>query len=204
MESWVVSLSEGEEQKVPDPVNGEELAKLVVDEAHFPPLVVGNAPPRDTGITPRVGSDHARTPNPFQPVVNPSPADTTLSAGPANEVDKGFPTNPTQPARGIVTARAHAHLGCRTGQRIWYRSYLSAPTIYIADRPLWLHLFPGIIFLLQGKIAGNYLLFLYCLFRLVSRLGQRSTGRQRAAGLQQKFPIVLGQQTICALDELIS
>ncbi|KAL3195281.1 hypothetical protein MRX96_045699, partial [Rhipicephalus microplus] len=99
-ESWVVLLSEGKEQKVPDHENGEKLAELLVDEAHFPPLDVGNAPPRDTGITPRVGSDHARTPNSLQPVVNPSPADTTLPAGPANEADKGFPTNPTQPARG--------------------------------------------------------------------------------------------------------
>ncbi|KAL3182746.1 hypothetical protein MRX96_034393 [Rhipicephalus microplus] len=63
-ESWVVSLSEGEEQKVPDHENGEELAELLVDDAHFPPLDVGNAPPRDTGIRPRVGSDHARTLNP--------------------------------------------------------------------------------------------------------------------------------------------
>ncbi|KAL3172578.1 hypothetical protein MRX96_043107 [Rhipicephalus microplus] len=98
--SWVVSLSEGEEQKVPDHETGEELAELLVDEAHFPPLDVGNAPPHDTGIRPRVGSDHARTLNPLQPVVNPSPADTTPPAGPANEAYKGFPTNPTQPARG--------------------------------------------------------------------------------------------------------
>ncbi|KAL3215621.1 hypothetical protein MRX96_000237 [Rhipicephalus microplus] len=98
--SWVVSLSEGEEQKVPDHENGEELAELLVDDAHFPPLDVGNAPPRDTGITPRVASDHARTPNPLQPVVNPSPADTTPPAGLANEADKGFPPNTTQPARG--------------------------------------------------------------------------------------------------------
>ncbi|KAL3208579.1 hypothetical protein MRX96_038986 [Rhipicephalus microplus] len=98
--SWVVSLSEGEEQKVPDYEKGEELAELLVDEAHFPPLDVGNAPPLDTGITPRVGSDHARTPNPLQPVVNPSSANTTPPAGPANEADKDFPTNSTQPARG--------------------------------------------------------------------------------------------------------
>ncbi|KAL3189903.1 hypothetical protein MRX96_020245 [Rhipicephalus microplus] len=129
-ESWVVSLSEGEEQKVPNHETGEELAELLVDEAHFPRLDVGNAPPRDTSITPRVGSDHARTPNPLQPVVDPSPTDTTPPAGPANEADKGFPTNPTQPAR------AHARLGCRTGQRIRDTSYLRAPTIYIADRPL--------------------------------------------------------------------
>ncbi|KAL3184408.1 hypothetical protein MRX96_031821 [Rhipicephalus microplus] len=99
-ESWVVSLSEGEEQKVPDHETGEELVELLDDEAHFPPLDVGNAPPRDTGITPRVGSDHAKTPNPLQPIVNPSPADKTLPAGPANEADKGFPTNTTQPAHG--------------------------------------------------------------------------------------------------------
>ncbi|KAL3216339.1 hypothetical protein MRX96_033139 [Rhipicephalus microplus] len=43
---------EGEEQKVPDPETGEELAELLVDEAHFLPLNVGNAPPLDTGITP--------------------------------------------------------------------------------------------------------------------------------------------------------
>ncbi|KAL3186210.1 hypothetical protein MRX96_027939 [Rhipicephalus microplus] len=65
-ESWVLSLLEGEEQKVPDHENGEELVELLVDEAHLPPLDVGDAPPRDTGITPRVGSDHARTPNPLQ------------------------------------------------------------------------------------------------------------------------------------------
>ncbi|KAL3208869.1 hypothetical protein MRX96_052444 [Rhipicephalus microplus] len=51
-ESRVVLLSEGEEQKVPDHETGEELAELFIDEAHFPPLDVGNAPPRDTGITP--------------------------------------------------------------------------------------------------------------------------------------------------------
>ncbi|KAL3227189.1 hypothetical protein MRX96_004366 [Rhipicephalus microplus] len=99
-ESWEVSLSKGEEQKVPDHETGEELAELLIDEAHFPPLDVSNAPPRDTGITHRVGSDHARTPNPLQPVVDPRPADTTPPAGPANEADKGFSTNPTQPARG--------------------------------------------------------------------------------------------------------
>ncbi|KAL3251064.1 hypothetical protein MRX96_055260 [Rhipicephalus microplus] len=96
-ESWVVSLSGGEEQKLLDHENGEELAELLVDEALFPPLDVGYAPPRDTGIRPRAGSDHARTP---KPVVNPSPEDTTPPAGPANEADKGFPMNPTQPARG--------------------------------------------------------------------------------------------------------
>ncbi|KAL3208902.1 hypothetical protein MRX96_038504 [Rhipicephalus microplus] len=99
-ESWVVSLLEGEEQNVPDHETGEELVELLVDEAHFPPLDAGNAPPRDTGIRPRVGTDYVRTPNPLQPVVNPSPADTTPPAGPANEAYKGFPTNPTQPARG--------------------------------------------------------------------------------------------------------
>ncbi|KAL3183919.1 hypothetical protein MRX96_006243 [Rhipicephalus microplus] len=99
-ESWLVSLSEGEEQEVPDHENGEKLAELLVDDAHFPPLDVGNGPPRDTGITSRVGSDHARTPNPLQPVVNPSPADKTPPAGPVNEADRGFPTNTTQPARG--------------------------------------------------------------------------------------------------------
>ncbi|KAL3244977.1 hypothetical protein MRX96_018377 [Rhipicephalus microplus] len=99
-ESWVVSLSEGEEQKVPDHKNREKLAELLVDDAHFPPLDVGNAPPRDTSIRPRVDSDHARTPNPLQPVVNPSPADMTPPAGHANEADKGCPTNTTQPARG--------------------------------------------------------------------------------------------------------
>ncbi|KAL3203000.1 hypothetical protein MRX96_042211 [Rhipicephalus microplus] len=98
-DSWVVS-SEGEEQKVPEHETGEEFAELLVDEAHFPPLDVGSAPPRDTGITPRVGSDHLRTPNPLQPVVDSSPADTTSPAGPANEADKALPTNPTQPARG--------------------------------------------------------------------------------------------------------
>ncbi|KAH8023931.1 hypothetical protein HPB51_019448 [Rhipicephalus microplus] len=55
-DSWVVLLSEGEEQKVLDHENGEELAELLVAEAHFPPLDVGNASPRDTGITPRVGA----------------------------------------------------------------------------------------------------------------------------------------------------
>ncbi|KAL3242398.1 hypothetical protein MRX96_047774 [Rhipicephalus microplus] len=44
-ESWVVSLSEGEEQKVPDHENGEELVELLVNEAHFPSLDVANAPP---------------------------------------------------------------------------------------------------------------------------------------------------------------
>ncbi|KAL3236807.1 hypothetical protein MRX96_022213 [Rhipicephalus microplus] len=39
-ESWVVSSSEGEEQKVPDHDNGEELPELLVDEANFPPLDV--------------------------------------------------------------------------------------------------------------------------------------------------------------------
>ncbi|KAL3177525.1 hypothetical protein MRX96_039090 [Rhipicephalus microplus] len=129
-ESWVVSLSEGEEQKVPDHETGQELAEVLVDEAHFPPLDVGNAPPRDTGITPRVGSDHARTPNPLQPVVDPSPADMTPPAGPTDEADKVFPTNPTQPAR------AHACLGRRTGKRIRDRLYLRAPAVYSADRPL--------------------------------------------------------------------
>ncbi|KAL3213699.1 hypothetical protein MRX96_007718 [Rhipicephalus microplus] len=99
-ESWVVSLSEGEEQKVPDHETGEELVELLDDKAHFPVFDVGNAPPRDTGITPRVGSDHAKTPNASQPAVDPSLADTTPPAGPANEADKGFPMNPTQPARG--------------------------------------------------------------------------------------------------------
>ncbi|KAL3225085.1 hypothetical protein MRX96_004668 [Rhipicephalus microplus] len=42
-ESWVVSLSEGEERKVSDHENGEELVELLVDEAHFPPLDVGRA-----------------------------------------------------------------------------------------------------------------------------------------------------------------
>ncbi|KAL3188908.1 hypothetical protein MRX96_003061 [Rhipicephalus microplus] len=99
-ESWVVSLSEDEGQKVPGHETGEELVELLIDEAHFPSLDVINTPPRDTGITPRVGSDHARTPSPLQPVVDPSPADTTPPAGPDNEADKGFPANPTQPARG--------------------------------------------------------------------------------------------------------
>ncbi|KAH8022975.1 hypothetical protein HPB51_008775 [Rhipicephalus microplus] len=34
------------------------------------------------------------------PVDDPSPAETIPPAGPANEADKDFPTNPTQPARG--------------------------------------------------------------------------------------------------------
>ncbi|KAL3211592.1 hypothetical protein MRX96_036318 [Rhipicephalus microplus] len=85
--SRVVSLPEGEEQKVPDHETGEELVELLVDEGHFPLLGVSNAPPRDTGIRPRVGSHHARTSNPLQPVVDPSPADMTPPAGPANEAD---------------------------------------------------------------------------------------------------------------------
>ncbi|KAL3245402.1 hypothetical protein MRX96_018047 [Rhipicephalus microplus] len=130
-ESWVVSLSEGEEQKVLDHENGEELAELLVDEAHFPPLDVGNAPPRDTGITPRVGSDHARTANPLLPVVNPSPADTIPPAGPANEADNGFPTNPTQPARGRSdrsrsrSPRAEQARGFGTGHTSGLRQYTS-------------------------------------------------------------------------------
>ncbi|KAL3219075.1 hypothetical protein MRX96_050556 [Rhipicephalus microplus] len=135
-ESWVVSLSEGEEQKVPHHETGEELAELLVDEAHFPPLDVVNAPPRDTSIRPRVGSDHARTPNPLQPVVNPSPADTTPPAGPANEAYEAFLRTRRSPLTGAVTARAHARLGRRTGQRIRDRSYLRALKMYIADRPL--------------------------------------------------------------------
>ncbi|KAL3246326.1 hypothetical protein MRX96_057727 [Rhipicephalus microplus] len=136
-ESWVVSLSEGEEQKVPYHETGEELAELLVDEAHFPPLDVGNALPHDTGIRPRVGSDHARTPNPLQPVVNSSPADTTPPAAPLTRPTEAFLQTRRSPLADAVTARAHARLGRRTGPRIRGRSYLRAPTIYIADRPLW-------------------------------------------------------------------
>ncbi|KAL3245478.1 hypothetical protein MRX96_046909 [Rhipicephalus microplus] len=137
-ESWVVSLSEGEEQKLPDHEEDEELAELLVDDAHFPPLDVRNTPPHDTGITPRVRSHHARTPNPLQPVVNPTARQTRhRQQAPLTRPTKAFLRTRRSRLAGAGTTRAHARLRHRTGQRIRDRSYLRAPTIYIPDRPLW-------------------------------------------------------------------